>query len=58
MVSEIWRAFGLKPWEIVEFKISPDPQLVAKIRDIVDPMTINETEPSTCSPLSTSRPAR
>jgi len=34
-VSEIWRAFGLKPWEIDEFKISPDPQLVAKIRDIV-----------------------
>ena len=34
-VSEIWRAFGLKPWEIDEFKISPDPQLVDKIRDIV-----------------------
>ena len=34
-VSEIWRAFGLKPWKIDEFKISPDPQLVSKIRDIV-----------------------
>jgi transposase len=34
-VSEIWRAFGLKPWEIDEFKISPDPQLIDKIRDIV-----------------------
>ena len=34
-VSEIWRAFGLKPWEIDEFEISPDPQLVEKIRDIV-----------------------
>ena len=34
-VSKIWRAFGLKPWEIDEFKISPDPQLVEKIRDIV-----------------------
>jgi hypothetical protein len=34
-VSEIWRASGLKPWEIDEFKISPDPQLVEKIRDIV-----------------------
>ena len=34
-VAEIWRAFGLKPWEIDEFKISPDPQLVAKIGDIV-----------------------
>ena len=34
-VAEIWRAFGLKPWEIDEFRISPDPQLVDKIRDIV-----------------------
>ena len=34
-VSKIWRAFGLKPWEIDEFKVSPDPQLVEKIRDIV-----------------------
>lgn len=34
-VSRIWRAFGLKPWEIDEFKVSPDPQLVEKIRDIV-----------------------
>lgn len=34
-VSEIWRAFGLKPWREDEFKISPDPQLIEKIRDIV-----------------------
>ena len=34
-VSEIWRAFGLKPWRQEEFKVSPDPDLVEKIRDIV-----------------------
>jgi len=34
-VAEIWRAFGLKPWRQDEFKISPDPQLVEKIRDLV-----------------------
>ena len=34
-VSEIWRAFGLKPWVEDSFKVSPDPQLVEKIRDIV-----------------------
>lgn len=34
-VAEIWRAFGLKPWREDEFKVSPDPQLVEKIRDIV-----------------------
>jgi transposase len=34
-VREIWRAFGLKPWRADEFKISPDPELIEKIRDIV-----------------------
>jgi len=34
-VSEIWRAFGLKPWRQISFKVSPDPQLVEKIRDLV-----------------------
>jgi len=34
-VAEIWRAFGLKPWRQDSFKVSPDPQLVEKIRDLV-----------------------
>jgi transposase len=34
-VAEIWKAFGLKPWRADEFKISPDPQLIDKTRDIV-----------------------
>ena len=34
-VSEIWRAFGLKPWRTDGFKVSPDPELVEKIRDLV-----------------------
>ena len=34
-VGRIWRAFGLQPAAIGEFKISPDPLLVEKIRDIV-----------------------
>jgi transposase len=34
-VSEIWRAFGLKPWRTDSFKVSPDPELVEKIRDLV-----------------------
>ena len=34
-VAEIWRAFGLKPWKQGSFKVSPDPQLIEKIRDIV-----------------------
>lgn len=35
MVGRIWRTFGLRPHRTLSFKLSPDPQLVAKIRDIV-----------------------
>ncbi len=34
-VREIWQAFGLKRWREGSFRVSPDPQLVEKIRDIV-----------------------
>ena len=34
-VSEIWRAFGLKPWRQDHFKVSPDPELIEKVRDLV-----------------------
>ncbi len=34
-VGEIWRAFGLKPWRQDSFKVSPDPELVEKVRDLV-----------------------
>jgi transposase len=35
MVGRIWRTFGLKPHVVRSFKISPDPQLVEKVRDVV-----------------------
>jgi transposase len=34
-ISRIWRAFGLKPHQTEAFKLSPDPQFVDKVRDIV-----------------------
>jgi transposase len=34
-ISRIWRAFGLKPHRTEAFKLSPDPQFVDKVRDIV-----------------------
>ena len=34
-VSQIWRAFGLKPHLAGEFKLSPDPQFIDKVRDVV-----------------------
>lgn len=34
-IGRIWRTFGLKPHVTDSFKISPDPQLIEKIRDVV-----------------------
>jgi len=34
-ISRVWRAFGLQPHRSETFKLSPDPQLVEKVRDIV-----------------------
>lgn len=34
-IGRIWRAFGLKPHLSETFKLSPDPQLIEKVRDIV-----------------------
>ncbi len=34
-ISRIWRAFGLKPHQAESFKLSPDPQFIDKVRDIV-----------------------
>lgn len=34
-ISRIWRAFGLQPHRTDTFKLSPDPQLIEKVRDIV-----------------------
>jgi transposase len=34
-ISRIWRAFGLQPHRVETFKLSPDPLLIDKVRDIV-----------------------
>jgi len=34
-VSRIWRAFALKPHQVESFKLSPDPQFIDKVRDVV-----------------------
>jgi len=34
-VARIWRRWGLKPWKAETFKFSTDPELEAKIRDVV-----------------------
>ncbi len=32
-VSRIWRAFGLKPHLVEQFRLSPDPQFIDQVRD-------------------------
>jgi transposase len=34
-IVRIWRAFGLQPYRVENFKLSKDPQFVEKVRDIV-----------------------
>ena len=34
-VGKIWRRWGLQPWRSETFKFSTDPQLEAKVRDVV-----------------------
>ena len=34
-VSQTWRAFGLKPHLVDEYKVSPDLQFIDKVRDVV-----------------------
>ncbi|HEY1973582.1 MAG TPA: IS630 family transposase [Pseudonocardia sp.] len=34
-ISRLWRRFGIQPWRVETFKFSTDPQLEAKIRDVV-----------------------
>lgn len=34
-ILRIWRAFGLQPHHTDTFKLSTDPQLIEKVRDIV-----------------------
>ena len=34
-ISRIWHAFGLQPHRSETFKLSPDPLLIEKVRDIV-----------------------
>ena len=37
-VAKIWKRWGIKPWRQETFKFSTDPELEAKIRDVVGPV--------------------
>jgi hypothetical protein len=48
-VSRIWRAFALQPHRSEAFKLSSDPFVVEKVRDIGCPH--REANPSGCTPF-------
>jgi transposase len=45
-VHRIWRAHGLQPHRVKQFKLSTDPRFVAKLRDIVACTSIRPPMPS------------
>ena len=34
-MAKAWRAYGVQPWRRETFKFSTDPELEAKVRDVV-----------------------
>jgi transposase len=34
-VADVWREYGLQPWRAESFKFSTDPQLEARVRDVI-----------------------
>ena len=34
-VADVWREWGLQPWRAESFRFSTDPQLEAKVRDVI-----------------------
>ena len=34
-IAKVWRKYGLQPWRTETFKFSTDPELDAKVRDVV-----------------------
>jgi len=48
-INRVWRAFGLQPHRTETFKLSPDPQLIEKVRDIVGLYMNPPITPSCCA---------
>ena len=44
-ISRMWRRFGIQPWRAETFKFSTDPQLEAKVRDVVSPTATGTMDP-------------
>jgi transposase len=63
-VVEVWQSYGLQPWRAETFKFSTDPELEAKIRDVVglylnppeNAIVLSVDEKSQCQALQRSQP--
>jgi transposase len=51
VISKVWRENGIQPWRAEKFKFSTDPELVAKVTDVVG-LYLNRTTPSCCAWMS------
>ena len=43
-ITKAWKQFGVKPWKAETFKFSTDPELDAKVRDVVGLYLKSSTE--------------
>jgi hypothetical protein len=50
-VARAWRRYGVKPWRRETFKFSTDPELEAKVRDVVG-LYLNPRAPRGADDLS------
>ena len=50
-MQRIWRAFGLQPHRLETFKLSTDPDFVAKVRDVVGLYGLHPSAPSCCASM-------
>jgi transposase len=54
-VQRIWRAFGLQPHRLDTFKLSTDPDFVAKVRDVVGSTWSRPSAQSYCASMRSRR---
>jgi transposase len=63
-IIEVWRSYGLQPWRTQTFKFSTDPELDAKVRDVIGlylnppegAVVLSVDEKSQCQALDRTQP--
>jgi transposase len=55
-IADVWREWGLQPWRTESFKFSTDPQLEARVRDVIGLYLNPRTRPWCCAWTRNRRP--